>query len=102
MGKFYVHKNGVVRWQGICPDGDEALQAPAGYNYGLGDPPAGMMPDARLPQHGYDVQRVRAYPGIGDQLDALWHAMDDGRLPQIEPFYSDILAVKEQFPKPSN
>lgn len=28
MGKFYVHKDGVVCWTGMCPDGDELKQAP--------------------------------------------------------------------------
>jgi hypothetical protein len=32
----------------------------------------------------------------------LWHAMDDGLIPKIEPMYSEIKAVKEQYPKPSN
>lgn len=39
------------------------------------------------------------YMPIGDQLDALWHAMDDGRLPQIEPIYSTHKAVKEKHKK---
>ena len=39
------------------------------------------------------------YMPIGDQLDALWHAMDDGRLPQIEPIYSAHKAVKEKHKK---
>lgn len=46
--------------------------------------------------------RRRAYPSLSDQMDALWHAMHDGTLPKVEPFYSDILAVKERYPKPSN
>jgi len=39
------------------------------------------------------------YMPIGDQLDALWHAMDDGRLPQIEPIYSAHKVVKDKHPK---
>lgn len=50
----------------------------------------------------YMRERAEHYPSVGDQLDALWHAMDSGQTPKIEPFYSDILAVKVQFPKPSN
>jgi hypothetical protein len=50
----------------------------------------------------YIDQRKYAYPEIGDQLDMLWHAMDDGLIPKIEPMYSEIKAVKEQYPKPSN
>jgi hypothetical protein len=39
------------------------------------------------------------YMPIGDQLDALWHAMDDGTLPKIEPIYSTHKAVKEKHKK---
>jgi hypothetical protein len=46
--------------------------------------------------------RRRAYPNLADQMDALWHGMNNGVLPKVEPFYSDILAVKERYPKPSN
>ena len=54
--------------------------------------------------HKEDYRKVRQaqYPTLGDQLDALWHAMDQGVLPKIEPLYSDILAVKQAIPKPSN
>ena len=51
------------------------------------------------PKYVYD--RKSAYPAFGDQLDMIWHAMDDGVIPKIEPMYSEIKAVKEQFPKPS-
>ncbi len=47
----------------------------------------------------YQQLRKFAYPDIGEQMDALWHAMDEGVLPKIEPMYSDIKAVKEQFEK---
>lgn len=57
-----------------------------------------LVPEGR----SYAQLRRQAYPEITDQLDALWHAMDNGTLPKAEPFYSDILAVKQAFPKPSN
>lgn len=47
----------------------------------------------------YAEERRQVYPSVADQLDALWHAMDEGGMPKAEPFYSDILAVKQQFPK---
>jgi hypothetical protein len=52
-------------------------------------------------QTSYIKQRLNAYPAMGDQLDMFWHAMHTGVLPIIEPFYSDILVVKQQYPKPS-
>jgi 4-hydroxyphenylpyruvate dioxygenase-like putative hemolysin len=45
----------------------------------------------------YHYQRRRNFPSIGDQLDMLWHAMDKGELPKIEPFYSQILDVKSKY-----
>lgn len=48
----------------------------------------------------YEKERTAAYPSLGNQLDALWHAMDANVLPRIEPMYSEIKAVKELFPKP--
>jgi hypothetical protein len=49
-----------------------------------------------------DVRQSRrdAYPAMGDQLDALFKAMDAGILPRIAGFYEEIKSVKEAFPKP--
>ena len=43
--------------------------------------------------------RRKAYPSTGDQLDALWQAMDQGVLPKVEGFYDKIADVKKRFPK---
>ena len=52
-------------------------------------------------QHREDYRKLRRqdYPKIGDQLDALWHSMNNGDTPKIEPFYSMIKAVKDKYPK---
>lgn len=52
-------------------------------------------------EHTRDHQEVRAaaYPSVEDQLDMLWHAMDQGTAPKVEPFYSRIKEVKEYYPK---
>ncbi len=47
----------------------------------------------------YQMLRKQAYPTIESQLDALWHAMDKGVIPKIEPMYSEVAAIKDQFPK---
>lgn len=47
----------------------------------------------------YAVRRRSAYPPIGDQLDALWHAMDTGVIPKIEPMYTACRTVKLTYPK---
>jgi len=48
----------------------------------------------------YAALRREAYPKIEDMLDALWHAMDSGRLPKVDEFYEPIASVKARIPKP--
>lgn len=45
----------------------------------------------------YKIDRAKAYPSIGDQLDALFHA---GVFPQ--EMAAQIQAVKDQYPKTNN
>lgn len=54
------------------------------------------------PDLEYAASRRASYPPVGEQMDALWHAMKDGVIPKVEPFFSDIQAVKSKYPKPSN
>lgn len=42
--------------------------------------------------------RRAVYPSVEDQLDMLWHGMNRDPSKRIEPFYSAIKAVKDQFP----
>jgi hypothetical protein len=42
---------------------------------------------------------LRQYPFIGDQLDMLWHAIDNGTLNKTSDFYTAIKAVKDAHPK---
>ena len=50
---------------------------------------------------GYVTQRRNAYPGIGDQLDLLWHSINNDA--ELKSKYFDfpqaILAVKAKHPK---
>ena len=46
-----------------------------------------------------EYQRLRKYPKIGDQLDMLWHAIDNGTLNKTSDFYTAIKAVKDAHPK---
>ena len=52
-------------------------------------------------QAPYINQRKNAYPAIGDQLDMLWHSIDQD--PQLKSkyfdFYEAIKAVKVKYPK---
>ena len=47
----------------------------------------------------YVENRQAAYPSYGEQFDMLWHAMNSGQTPKVEPFYSQIKRIKDQFPK---
>lgn len=47
----------------------------------------------------YVAKRVTEYPGLADQIDMLWHAMDADPTKRLEPFYSTIKAVKDSNPK---
>tara|TARA_R100001480_G_scaffold76420_1_gene86559 strand:- start:144 stop:467 length:324 start_codon:yes stop_codon:yes gene_type:complete len=49
----------------------------------------------------YQINRKNAYPPIGDQLDMLWHSIDqDAELKsKYFDFYEAIKAVKVKYPK---
>lgn len=59
-----------------------------------------VSPASWAPDPTYDLARARQYPSLGDQMDMLWHAMDANVMPRIEPFYSQIKAIKDAHPKP--
>ena len=50
----------------------------------------------------YSRNRKAAYPQIGDQLDMLWHAIDDNATlkTRYADFHTAIKAVKDANPKP--
>ena len=54
-----------------------------------------------VPTPAYVSQRASAYPSIGDQLDMLWHTMDNN--PELQHkfynFYQTIKKVKVAYPK---
>ncbi|WP_349987198.1 hypothetical protein ABMQ39_20765 [Pseudomonas alloputida] len=52
-------------------------------------------------QHKSDHNQRRAadYPPVEEQLDMLWHAMNEGRMPKAEPFFSTLQQIKQQYPK---
>ena len=41
-----------------------------------------------------------SYPKIEEQLDKLWHDIDEGKLDKNGEFYKYIKSVKDTFPKP--
>ena len=46
-----------------------------------------------------EYKSLRQYPSLGDQLDMLWHAIDNGTLNKTSDFYTAIKAVKDAHPK---
>ena len=52
-------------------------------------------------QSNYAQQRKNAYPEIGDQLDMLWHSIDQDAELQMKyfDFYQAIKSVKVKYPK---
>jgi hypothetical protein len=52
-----------------------------------------------LVYNAQEYQRLRQYPSLGDQLDMLWHAIDNGTLNKTSDFYTAIKAVKDAHPK---
>lgn len=50
----------------------------------------------------YKEDRAREYLPIQDQLDQIWHAIDQNKLDKTSKFYTTIKAVKDKYPKPTN
>ena len=48
---------------------------------------------------GYKMLRAREYPQLKDQLDMIWHAIDDGKLDKSSDFYLMLKEVKDAYPK---
>lgn len=48
---------------------------------------------------GYKLLRAREYPKLQEQMDMLWHAIDENKLDKTSDFYLRLKAVKDRFPK---
>ena len=51
--------------------------------------------------NGYKRSRLESYGGWNDQLDKLWHDIDQGKLDKTGCWYKAIKQVKDDNPKPS-
>lgn len=102
MGKFYLHRGNKLVATGLCPDGDEPLQAIDGMEYGLGDPPPEIVPEIIEIAPSYDQLRAREYPTLGDQLDALWKLLGPTapKGSDAAQVFQAIQNVKQRHPKP--
>lgn len=50
----------------------------------------------------YMEERSNAYPKIGEQLDKLFHDIDNGTLDKTGAFYGALKQVKDAIPKPGD
>ena len=50
---------------------------------------------------GYKILRAREYPQIKEQLDMIWHSIDEGSLDKDSNFYKELKKVKDKYPKDS-
>jgi hypothetical protein len=59
------------------------------------------MVEVQAESDAHQYQRDRVYPSIGDQLDMLWHSIDQNPAlkSQYFDFYEAIKAVKVKHPK---
>lgn len=114
MNFIIYNSAGEILSTGSCPDGEVQSQCPPDCFIVEGaadvakdaiDPETGaVIPGGRVippkPAPTYDQARRAMYPRVEEQLDMLWHAMDDDPSTRVEPFYSTIKAVKDANPKP--
>ena len=54
-----------------------------------------------MQKYEYSVMRKVEYPKIAQQLDMLWHAIDNDSLDKTSDFYQSLKAVKDKYPKDS-
>ena len=47
----------------------------------------------------YQRPRRLEYPFLREQIDLLWHAIDDGTLDKTSDFYTKLKAAKDKWPK---
>ena len=57
--------------------------------------------DTNYTNNKYQRDRESAYADIKDQLDQLWHDIDDGKLDKTGSWYKSVKDVKDANPKPS-
>jgi len=91
MNKKYIDSNGDYHWllQGEpMEDWTEVIED------------VNQLPDLNY-QIPYDSQRMNSYPTIGNQLDMLWHELNQsGSLTTNGEWFNQIKSVKDTFPKP--
>jgi len=57
--------------------------------------------DPREIEWTYDISRLKEFPHFAEQLDALWHDIDNGTLDKTGAFYTLLKVTKDKYPKGS-
>jgi hypothetical protein len=115
MKHFIIYNSqGEIVRSGQVPDEDFELQvnAPGEYilegrvdlNNDSVDPKTKEVVRGGRPKRGprplsYADKRRSLYPSALDQLELIWKAMDSGKLPKDNEFYTTIKLIKDQYPK---
>lgn len=95
---FPVH--GALYWVD-CPDDCGTYYIYDPENLTFEDPHAHSKDEFGNPVEPFSMQRMRAYPGIGDQLDLLFKEIrDTGSISASGAWFQSIQAVKDAIPKP--
>lgn len=58
-----------------------------------------VLTDYPIPEYTYAELRSMEYPGIGEQLDLLWHMIDQGNIDKTSSFYTTLANIKNKYPK---
>lgn len=105
--KFALYNSeGVISFPGECTDGYEHLQSVDGLSVYIGEAyeydsinmeTGELVPGIKPPPQHWEL---RNYPPVEQQLDALWHAMNEGEIPKATVFYEGIKAIKDAHPRP--
>lgn len=96
--EFEVH--GALYWVD-CPDDAGTFYLYDPENLTFEDPHAHTKDEFGNPVEPFGMQRMRAYPPLGDQLDLLYKEIaETGTISTDGTWFKSITAVKESVPKP--
>jgi len=86
-----------------CPDDTKTYYLYDSEELTFEDPHAGNKDDFGNAVEPFSMQRMRGYPGSGDQMDMLWREIrDTGTISADGEWFQSILEVKTAIPKPEN
>jgi hypothetical protein len=87
--------------QGVLPEG-ETWDIEYTYTYLDGVAKRGdkiVIDESEINSDTHSEARLQAYPALAEQLDKLFHDIDDGKLDKTGTFYTAIKTVKDANPK---